>query len=221
MNNNTQKSGFTLAEVLITLGVIGIIAAMTLPTVINNYQKKETVTRLKKAYTIINEALMLSVNQNSEYKYWSTDMKPEDYYKQYWFPYINVMTVCDNAFKCGYKKENPWTTPDGAYTAFAKDDWRIPFLTSDGILYSISVKGGNENANNVIIIDINGKGNPNEMGKDFFILTRDKQGFINGYGYDKSSIEIDENCSKEGNRRYCAAKIIKDGWQIKDDYCCF
>lgn len=221
MNNNTQKSGFTLAEVLITLGIIGIIAAMTLPTVINNYQKKETVTRLKKAYTIINEALMLSVNQNGEYKYWSTDMKPEDYYKQYWFPYINVMTVCDNAFKCGYKNATPWTAINGEYRKFAKDEWRIPFLTSDGILYSISVKGGNENANNIIILDINGKGNPNEIGKDFFILTRDKQGFINGYGYDKSSTEIDKNCSKRGNRQYCAAKIIKDSWQIKDDYCCF
>lgn len=37
---------FTLAEVLITLGIIGIVAAMTIPTLINNYQKKITVTRL-------------------------------------------------------------------------------------------------------------------------------------------------------------------------------
>lgn len=40
---------FTLAEVLITLGVIGVVAAMTLPTLIQNYQEQEYVNKLKKA----------------------------------------------------------------------------------------------------------------------------------------------------------------------------
>lgn len=44
-------NGFTLSEVLITLGVIGIIAAMTLPVLIGNYKKKETIIKLKK-YTL-------------------------------------------------------------------------------------------------------------------------------------------------------------------------
>lgn len=37
----TRKSAFTLAEVLITLGVIGVVAAMTIPTLIHNYKAKE------------------------------------------------------------------------------------------------------------------------------------------------------------------------------------
>ena len=41
---------FTLAEVLITLGIIGIVAAMTLPILIGKYQKMQTATQLKKAY---------------------------------------------------------------------------------------------------------------------------------------------------------------------------
>ncbi len=39
-----MKNGFTLAEVLITLGIIGIVAAMTMPALIANYQKKVLVT---------------------------------------------------------------------------------------------------------------------------------------------------------------------------------
>lgn len=39
---------FTMAEVLITLGIIGIVAAMTLPALIQKYQKQETSARLKK-----------------------------------------------------------------------------------------------------------------------------------------------------------------------------
>ena len=45
---------FTLAEVLITLGIIGIVAAMTLPAIIQKQQDKITVTKLKKMYSVFN-----------------------------------------------------------------------------------------------------------------------------------------------------------------------
>jgi prepilin-type N-terminal cleavage/methylation domain-containing protein len=48
-----QKPAFTLAEVLITLAIIGVVAALTIPTVVRNYQKQETITRLKKAYSAL------------------------------------------------------------------------------------------------------------------------------------------------------------------------
>ncbi|MBO6087124.1 type II secretion system protein, partial [bacterium] len=51
-----KKSAFTLAEVLITLGVIGVVAAMTLPTLIHNYQKTVYVNQLKKSYSILEQA---------------------------------------------------------------------------------------------------------------------------------------------------------------------
>ena len=41
-----MKKGFTLAEVLITLGIIGVVAALTLPSLITNYRKKQTVAQL-------------------------------------------------------------------------------------------------------------------------------------------------------------------------------
>ena len=56
VNGNNCDSAFTLAEVLITLGIIGIVAAMTLPSVIVNYQKQEALTRLKKSYTTVANA---------------------------------------------------------------------------------------------------------------------------------------------------------------------
>ena len=48
----SRLAAFTLAEVLITLGIIGIVAAMTMPSLIQNYQEKATVTRVKKEKTI-------------------------------------------------------------------------------------------------------------------------------------------------------------------------
>src|SRR5574344_1947497 len=57
MKLKSKFSGFTLAEVLIVLGIIGVVVAMTLPTLINKVQKQEYVTALKKDYSQINQAL--------------------------------------------------------------------------------------------------------------------------------------------------------------------
>ena len=51
-----MKKAFTLAEVLITLAIIGVVAALTIPTLVVNYQKKVTMTKLKKEYNYINNA---------------------------------------------------------------------------------------------------------------------------------------------------------------------
>lgn len=48
---------FTLAEVLITLGIIGIVAAMTLPIIVGKYQERVLVTAAQKAYSIMSNAL--------------------------------------------------------------------------------------------------------------------------------------------------------------------
>lgn len=57
---DNRRSAFTLAEVLITLGIIGIVAAMTLPALINNHRDKELITRVKKTYSALNQALELA-----------------------------------------------------------------------------------------------------------------------------------------------------------------
>ncbi len=54
-------SGFTLAEVLITLGIIGVVAALTMPSVINNYKEKETIAKLKKTYSVLSQAYINTV----------------------------------------------------------------------------------------------------------------------------------------------------------------
>lgn len=57
---------FTLAEVLITLGIIGIVAALTLPAIVNNSRNKQLETGLRKAYSAISQALEMYQAQNGE-----------------------------------------------------------------------------------------------------------------------------------------------------------
>ena len=56
-DNTSRKAAFTLAEVLITLGIIGIVAAMTLPTLIVNHRKQVALTKIKHTYNILSNAL--------------------------------------------------------------------------------------------------------------------------------------------------------------------
>ncbi len=66
-----KKFAFTLAEVLITLGIIGVVAAMTLPTLIQNYRKHIVETRLAKFYSTINQAIKLAEVEYGDKKVWS------------------------------------------------------------------------------------------------------------------------------------------------------
>ena len=52
------KSAFTLAEVLVTLGIIGVVSAMTVPTLIQNHQRKTYVVQLHKFYNEMSQALL-------------------------------------------------------------------------------------------------------------------------------------------------------------------
>ena len=61
-----KKAAFTLAEVLITLGIIGVVAAMTMPSLIQNYQEKATVTKLKKCYSLVSQAYVSILNDEGE-----------------------------------------------------------------------------------------------------------------------------------------------------------
>ena len=60
ISHNTRRVGFTLAEVLITLGIIGIVSAMTIPTLINNYKEKVRDNQFKKVYAMLNQAVKLT-----------------------------------------------------------------------------------------------------------------------------------------------------------------
>ena len=91
------KSAFTLAEVLITLGIIGIVAAMTLPALIQKHRTQVVETRLKKFYTVMNEAVKMSELTNGEFKYWGSSFQGYDndsieaWYNKYFRPYVKTL----------------------------------------------------------------------------------------------------------------------------------
>ena len=63
MSDNIRRVAFTLAEVLITLAIIGVVAAMTIPTLMANYQQKVLNNQFKKTYAMLNQALLNAQSQ--------------------------------------------------------------------------------------------------------------------------------------------------------------
>ena len=115
--DNVRKSAFTLAEVLITLAIIGVVAAMTIPTLVQNYKKRHVPIALLKFYTTFNQAIHLSETENGSIKTWSNvdvgfnaeSMK--DWWDKYMAKYYKT---------AGYESLNKWLllqAVDG--TAFA------------------------------------------------------------------------------------------------------
>ncbi len=227
LNIKPKKSGFTLAEVLITLGIIGVVASITIPMLIANYQKKQTVTKLQKAISVINQAYRLSYDDVGEVTAEEARaMGGEEYFQKYWEPYIKVTSIC-NEIGCGYKNSGqPWKMPSGnTYPLQLQTDYsRVGFNTSDGYFYMVvTVVGATTlTTSDILVVDINGINKPNILGKDVFVLKRkidgEKGGVVVPACYSGSKSGIDNNCSKTGNGDCCAEKIRRAGWTIDRSY---
>ena len=101
--NSQRRAAFTLAEVLITLGIIGVVAAMTLPTLIQKHQEKELAVRVRKLYSDINNALLLSQAEFDGNINYSTVFNPNNtHYEtaQAFAKYFNGSKVCQNGSDC-------------------------------------------------------------------------------------------------------------------------
>lgn len=227
-----MKKGFTLAEVLITLGIIGIVAALTIPNLIGNYEKYITVVKLKRAYSIISQVVERAIADYGDIKNWDKQYNgektdPENYFNKYWKPYVKITKSCvDRSVKnnvkyksFGYKEPFPlyggaWLSLTGTQNS---ENLRIytgiDFITIDNILIHI---GEDDN----IIVDINGPSGPNRAGRDAFWFSIDKSQNkvipLTDYMGEKECGTIKSNT--KGGGYTCADKIMKDGWTIKDDY---
>ena len=224
VNGNNCDSAFTLAEVLITLGIIGIVAAMTLPSVIVNYQKQEALTRLKKSYTTVANALVTAVSEHGDVDTWNWD-EPESIIKNYLAPNWTGIEIYNGDCRygtcyCMNKDPNRNQPAVGKYGSY---DWpggqgitspmpsRVPsvlFMDGSCVIF------GKYFEQNTVWIDINGtyKGD-NKVGKDLFTFIIDKKGKLtewNSYGWCEEGF----NNQPSASGLNCGSKIIQDSWQI-------
>lgn len=184
MINN--KKAFTLAEVLITLGIIGVVAALTIPTLMQKTEEKQTVSQLKKVYSTFSNAFGLAVEANGTPDTWGMTTK-EDANSHIIMAtnmksHLNLLADCvgmnntDTLKKCGNYNVSDIgyariILSDGTYVAFR--NWSGDCSWNDF--------GDSEQLKNVcgeINVDLNGDKKPNTRGKDQFHFLFTKYGII-------------------------------------------
>lgn len=213
-----RKRGFTLAEVLITLGIIGVVAAMTIPTLMGNIKASRMKTQFMKAHSTVLQAYRLMLADDvsvdpSEY----TDS--QTFYKTY-MRYFQGTIDCGNSITGSMKQHLPCyktSDPTGyktlnkgskvAYNWF--DDGQ--FGLQNGSLILIENYGGRL----WVSIDINGFNNkPNVWGADLFTFEVLDSGLTamgsSGTTYSNTDEYCNKNKSSSFNGIACAKKAIDD-----------
>ncbi len=213
---------FTLAEVLITLAIIGIVAALTIPAVVLNYQKQEVIARLKKTYSALANTTNLAIAEEGPITSWVLEFnKSKEFAEKYLIPFLKVSKNCEYNTNGDCKFAIKYINNTQAQNQLGSDWAR--FYLHDGTLVSVLATNLGRAE---LFIDINGQRKPNILGKDIFFLTYrvtmayNLGKFIGSCGScDRETLLTEDAswaCTKTGHD--CMTLIMLDGWQIKDDY---
>lgn len=204
---NRKTDGFSLAEVLITLGVIGVVAVMAFINFNKEDYKKTMVTKLKKAYSLTYQAIRSSEGTNSNINTWDfgtpNDENPvlmRNWFLTYLAPYMNYVSITNGSSSIIVKMN------DGLDIEFHRGDNIDVLFYLNG--YNKSVKIGRDIFFFEIVPDsINDPFRPYDDG-------------ATGTGRSKwttGTYACTETNSID-NRRYCAGLILYDQWELKNDY---
>lgn len=220
-NKYKKSSAFTLAEVLVTLMIIGVIASMTIPGLKRNAEMQENVALLRKAYSSLRQATSVLEGQYGDFKRWRFKDSSNDEVNRmvkYYTSVMNVSRVCEaNKNGCWTQTKNLSGTKVG--NSYGIGTNIATFSTTDGMNFSLDGTGDASGINSAsapsgslgFYVDVNGDKKPNQLGVDvfFFVMTKDRG--IMPAGADDGS----KDCvaGKAGNT--CAAKVLKEG---KIDY---
>lgn len=234
---------FTLAEVIIVIGIIGVVAELTIPEVIGNFQKDQYIVSLKKFYTNFNQALsMMAMDAGCTGNLKCTGLFDSGSTDADLFnalsPYFRVINDCGNVSSntCFPSPINQRYDGTGTSSpAWGGTSW-YRFVTSDGMSYMINnlangcaalATGTAYLTQNCaqVYVDINGFKSPNRSGKDIFLfyISNGRGPLLYPYGgeegtstYIWNSGSATGNCSSDAANAgsYCAAQVIGEGWQI-------
>ena len=178
-DNKMIKKGFTLAEVLITLAIIGVIAAISVPSLIQKTNQAELITAWKKEFATISQAANKYAFESGTIPNYTTGNK----YITAFQNYVKYIKTCDSTALDGvcWHNANEWYKLNGAaYSSSfnSNTEWGAA-IANDGSMWAFQSGTGScaaspTNYNDVsqrcagVSIDVNGFKKPNTVGKDIF-----------------------------------------------------
>lgn len=224
------KAGFTLAEVLITLGIIGVVAAMTIPNLIQNQQEKATIAKLNRVYSILSQSYLKAVDEYGTPSGWGLQndcgngnspcnkVGNTNWFDKQFRPYVKLAQVCADGYGC-FKDDYVYNLDGSKYWSSKIDRQRhyFKFVLMDGT--SMMLKNSSSDCSRNwgqnsfsrscghIIVDLDGKNGRNTFGRDVFMFVMTEDGYFPaGHLYDAGCSNFTTEYAK--NKSSCAAGYV-------------
>lgn len=215
--------GFTLAEVLVTLGIIGVVSAMTVPSLMQNYQKKSYVAQIHKFYNELQQAAQQYMTEHNAVNLREAGLTSNAALNDFVKSNFKVINDCGSTntpcMALQYRKLSG--------TNIGKGSGQGMFVTiASGVSfgYGIISSGSADNSRLAIFdVDINGQKGPNIAGRDVFILGLFNNGLVDEYAVtsapaDKDTREklFNDTCNSSGNTTWhgCFGKLLNDNFEM-------
>lgn len=237
-NSRKTFDGFTLAEVLVTLGIIGVISTLTLPTLMNNYHRKAYVTQLHKVYNEFSRAGESFVTSRNAVNLAEAGLNSQDKIANFMQSQMKIVTDCGtdftSCFASSYKNIN-----SGAVTNLnteQKNQTSSCYALPSGASVCLTYMGRTRSSCNGVVnlvVDVNGKKGPNTLGRDLFVMGMDADGSVTptcsitqgscaSAKQDKCNVNKSplQKCKEattmvaNEDAANCFIQIIDDGWQM-------
>lgn len=188
-----QNRAFTLAEVLITLGIIGVVAALTIPSLINSYKDKQFKTAYKKAYSDMQNVFLDAIFEGSLTRNKQFDGEATEEEFGIMKEKFKIVTDCENQISACWGEGELI----GEASAYPKDTESSCFTDASGRSWCTYY-----NAENIFLVDTNGLKLPNKFGKDrwYFVLANEKGNRVNNAAdYKKVAPYVNIDQKAKGN----------------------
>lgn len=208
---------------LVTLGIIGVVSAMTVPTLMQNYQRKSYVTQLHKVYNDLNQAIQLYLTERNAINVREAGLNSNEKLDQFIKSTFKVVQDCGAqstpcfAPNSEYKKISGVAAEGSALSGYV--------VLSSGVAMGYSYGIGDVTSAVTIDVDLNGAKGPNISGRDVFVLRIYNNGVIDdGDGYkiteapltkEQRDTVYNEQCASSNNKwAGCFGKILNDNWEM-------
>jgi len=223
-----RYTGFTLAEVLITLSVIGVVAALTIPTVTKNVEKAQCRAAFKRNYAMLADAarrIMLD-NGGTLAGAFENGGVGDSPLRDKFLEYIPAAKVCPEGEvgTCWHKdKVVRYLSPAKGYSydrsvyanAILSSGALVSFMVNDPFCNDIDYGHPGEtdpkffNTCGTIWIDVNGFKGPNVIGKDVFTVKVRRNGIVPG-GYGINPKSSNWQCKVTDTGEHCASAVLQN-----------
>ena len=235
----SSNKGFTLAEVLVTLGIIGVVSAMTVPSLMQNHQRKTYVTQLHKVYNEFSQAFLRYQNDKNALDLNEAGLTSLDNIESFMSDYFNLLQNCTPddtpCISDSYKNINGVALSTCNYWGASCGSPCYSLASGAGICierlgqHSVTVDGKNIPYGH-ITIDINGTKGPNIAGRDLFFVTYypdgsiDEDGIppicktnnkcIGGTSAQNVRENYGKNCASSAEAKGCFGLLLNSGWEM-------